>query len=731
MATNGSEFALENLIGASGVRGNAEEVFFRVGNKGMFCRLLHVGTGVWRLEANARGKKFDDYGAAQQLARYMGEELTETAGTLSAKAVDGVLTVTAGDGTSVKIGGKPFAIDFFSADGKLVSSLKKIATVKGAIKVVGDFEKKEAVYGAGEKFDVVNRRGTSCSLYTGDMWNNTKGTYMAIPLFLFTRGAGLFFNHYQNMYADMGEARKNEWSITLHNKSLDLYVTATGDIKDAIVQYTDLTGHALKPAEWNYGPVICRYGPDFNHLWEKDDKPDTVNNDKAPSGRGFETIVNKFRKADMPLTAVITEGWGFGGIFGSKEEKARWQEALDWLHANNVKAMCYMRVASSLPQGEFAGFKEEYLVRATVTIDGVAQETTKIPDTAGDGVNPDSRRGATHQYVDITNPKAMKWYVDTIWGELIKMGFDGVKIDFCETFPDSGVNYGGMTVKYHWHNPAKIAKGTEHHAYPSYFISQFFKRMNELKAKKYGGSSDGFMVLSRGGGIGSQRNPYLWGGDQVRSFDKLDDQLMCTINCGLSGVPFMTYDMAGYRYGGMKFDAPDTLGIESRVFARAVDYTAFTTCIQTHGTVRNAFELEQFAQDTYRNFVKLHLELVPHIDKYSAIAAETGIPAVRHPVLKYPQDEKVYSLADEFLLGDGLLVAPILADNVFERKVYLPAGTWINALTGKTVEGGRTISVKANIGQTPVFLDKNSVDFDFLSKVFSGKNWKAIKNFKA
>ena len=135
-------------------------------------------------------------------------------------------------------------------------------------------------------------------------------------------------------------------------------------------------------------------------------------------------------------------------------------------------------------------------------------------------------------------------------------------------------------------------------------------------------------------------------------------------------------------------------------------------------------------QQIYRNFMNLHTELIPYIQKYSKIACETGMPPVRHPVLKYLNDENVYDLIDEFMLGDALLVAPILEQGKVERDVYLPAGSWTDMLTGEVIEGGKNVVAKANLGQIPVYLNNDSADKAELLPIFEGQNWAEIKNFK-
>jgi alpha-glucosidase (family GH31 glycosyl hydrolase) len=411
------------------------------------------------------------------------------------------------------------------------------------------------------------------------------------------------------------------------------------------------------------------------------------------------------------------------------------KNACDWLHAHGMKAMVYIAVGAV--DGSAVGFQEEYLVHADLTLtqpDGtveVQKNIVDIPWVGGVGANPDAVCGAdgkfiTFKYLDVTNEEACEWYFDRIWGKMIEIGVDGVKIDFCEELANEGVPFGKCKLNYHWKNPEKLAGSTVHHAYPVYYISAFYKRMIEHKAAK--GLTDGFMVFSRGGGIGSQRNPYMWAGDQCRTFDKLSDQLMAVVNSGLSGIPFMSFDMGGYHYYRENYHTTD-YALENELFSRAVAFTSFFTQMQTHGDVRHAYEMNEQTKQIYRNFTRLHTDLIPHIQKYSKIACETGMPPVRHLVLKYPNDVNVYGCNDEFMLGDGLLVAPILTQGTTEREVYLPAGNWTELLTGKALTGGTTVTAHANLGQIPAYLNNDSEDAADLAPIFEGRNWRVIQEY--
>jgi hypothetical protein len=458
-----------------------------------------------------------------------------------------------------------------------------------------------------------------------------------------------------------------------------------------------------------------------------------------PGGLSCKTIVSNFIRADMKPSAITMEGRVWAACFHDSDESRKNREDLKrgvrWLHAHGMRALLYFRVGGT--DVNFIGFKPEYRVHADVTYtnsDGTVEyyeNTTAIPWILGTGDKADVgwRNGKRREldHLDITSDEAVEWYFDRLWGELMEIGIDGAKIDFCEVIPDGDRQIGSSYTHFHWKNPDRLPTGGEHHAYSTYFASLFCKKMAQKRVAL--GIQDGPMVFVRGGGIGLHRNPYTWAGDQSRTYEKLDDQLLAVVNAGISGLPFMTFDMGGYSYsGGNYFTIAREK--ESALFARATEFTAFLTQFQTNGDVRHAYEMTDEVQQIYRNFTGLHRELLPYIQRYSRIACDTGMPPVRHPVLKYPGDRNVYDIIDEFMLGDAILVAPILTENTFERDVYLPAGSWTNLLTDEVIEGGKTVTVAASLGQIPVFLDNNSPDARELMPVFKGLWWNAIKNFK-
>ena len=199
----------------------------------------------------------------------------------------------------------------------------------------------------------------------------------------------------------------------------------------------------------------------------------------------------------------------------------------------------------------------------------------------------------------------------------------------------------------------------------------------------------------------------------MRDYSCLGMQLTAVLSSGLSGVPYMSYDMAGYKYGSFR-----SLAAEGQVFIRGTQFTAFTVCMQTHGTVRRAYQFANedpnyaYVTDLYRTYVKLHEHLTPYITELCEAASTTGMPVMRHLILGWQDDKNVYDMEDEYTFGDAFLLAPILNENNV-RKIYLPEGEWIDLNTGEEytvgAEGKWLENYEASIAELPTFYNKNTV----------------------
>lgn len=91
---------------------------------------------------------------------------------------------------------------------------------------------------------------------------------------------------------------------------------------------------------------------------------------------------------------------------------------------------------------------------------------------------------------------------------------------------------------------------------------------------------------------------------------------------------------------------------------------------------------------------------------YVAELQDRGFP-VWHPLpLQVPEDREAAFHADEFLLGDEMLIAPFYEPGD-KRSVYLPRGNWTNLESNKVTAGPRTIMVESK--SLPVFARNGAI----------------------
>jgi alpha-glucosidase (family GH31 glycosyl hydrolase) len=78
-------------------------------------------------------------------------------------------------------------------------------------------------------------------------------------------------------------------------------------------------------------------------------------------------------------------------------------------------------------------------------------------------------------------------------------------------------------------------------------------------------------------------------------------------------------------------------------------------------------------------------------------------------VLQYQQDENVYAIADQYMLGNDLMVCPVTTKGAVTRTVYLPEGEWFNYWTGEKWTGKKYIHVLTPLDQVPIFVRSGAI----------------------
>jgi alpha-glucosidase len=82
---------------------------------------------------------------------------------------------------------------------------------------------------------------------------------------------------------------------------------------------------------------------------------------------------------------------------------------------------------------------------------------------------------------------------------------------------------------------------------------------------------------------------------------------------------------------------------------------------------------------------------------------------MRPLLMEFPHDAKVANLSDQWLMGSGLMAAPILQQGATTRPVYLPEGRWFPFESGTPIEGAQTITATAKLDEIPVYVHAGTI----------------------
>jgi alpha-glucosidase (family GH31 glycosyl hydrolase) len=234
-------------------------------------------------------------------------------------------------------------------------------------------------------------------------------------------------------------------------------------------------------------------------------------------------------------------------------------------------------------------------------------------------------------------------------------------------------------------------------------------------------------ALHRNGYTGLQRYGWLWSGDIESTWKTLAAQVANAINVGLCGMPYWGTDTGGFI---------PTRELTPELYLRWFQFSAFCALFRGHGRAWKLrlpwgwnlgtpgplegaerlgdWPLPQDLHDTRvepicRKYLELRYQMLPYIYASVEQTHRTGLPLMRALWLAWPDDAMAMAIADEYLWGDAMLVAPVLEAGATERSIYLPAGAWWDFWSNRRVEGGAMVSREVNLETIPLYVRAGAI----------------------
>ncbi|OLZ66133.1 glycosyl hydrolase [Streptomyces sp. IMTB 2501] len=299
-------------------------------------------------------------------------------------------------------------------------------------------------------------------------------------------------------------------------------------------------------------------------------------------------------------------------------------------------------------------------------------------------------------FPDFTRAGVRKWW-GGLYEERLGQGFAGFWHDMNE--PTSFNAFGEPTLPRSARHALEGRGGDHREAHNVYALCMAragYEGLRELAPERRP------FLFSRSGWAGLQRYGGTWSGDVATGWPGLRASLALVLGLGLCGVPYSGPDVGG-------FDGSPS----PELYLRWFQLGAYLPLFRTHASLRaGRREPWEFGAEVLEHARVALLErrrLLPYLMTLAHLARRTGAPYVRPVWWGAPEDRALRNCEDTFLLGEGLLVAPVLDPGAGRRAVQLPRGRWYDAATEEAHEGPAQVLVDAPLSRIPVFARAGAV----------------------
>lgn len=478
-------------------------------------------------------------------------------------------------------------------------------------------------------------------------------THTPMPMLLSSRGYAVVVDTYARAVFDLtGPARYEVWQ-----PDMDVELFVPGEPRAALGQMIAWVGKPDAPSPVVFAPWV----------------------DAIFGSANVRAVAQALRANGVASSVIWTEDWRGGGDAATGYAlKENWR-------VDRTLYPDFEQLATDLHAQGF-----QFLVYNNTFIDATADIHDEAVN-AGYAIHDGS--GATYSFtgvtlgpstsLDLTNPAAVTW-AKSVMGESLAMGADGWMADFGEWQPTDAV----------------LASGEDALAVHNRFTVDWAHFNHDLLA---------------GRGIYFMRSAWLhsqplvnvmWLGDQQTDFstgDGFPSTIPIAIGLGLTGFPYVGSDVGGYM-------SQSTSPTDEELFYRWTTFGALSPVMRTHHgrSARQNFQWQHDAQSIahFRRWARLHQQLAVYLEGEATVFQLTGLPLFRLIGLEFP-DDFGWTTVDEYMLGDRILVAPVITQGALDRMVQLPAGNWLPLLGGAPLGG--TFDATAPLTEIPAYVPEGSL----------------------
>jgi alpha-glucosidase len=444
---------------------------------------------------------------------------------------------------------------------------------------------------------------------------------------------------------------------TVPGSCIDLYLTPAVTLEQASQDYAELTGKPPVPPRWAMGYMQSRWG------WR----------DKAY----IDDALKQFADRKLPVDAFILDFEWY---------TAQNDYSVPAAGATDYSDFSFNPVLFPEPEKQIADLHAQgvHVVGIRKPRLGNLESLTQLRDrgwiTAIDSAVAGGRggrgRGTEQRLLDYSKPEVRDWYARQM-APLLKSGLDG------------------------WWND----EGEQTYTMYTYWVQSEVQAQAQVDAKRR------VWTINRAFAPGLQRyGAAAWVGDFLNNWQGLAQTPTRLLNWSLAGMYYGSCDIGGFQGN-----------ISAELLTRWMQAGVFFPVMRSHSsnsvTPRFPWLYGEQAEGYIRKALELRYRLAPYYYSLAHEAAEKGTPLMRPLVMEFPDDPQVANLTDQWLMGKGLMAAPVLtassgtADEATgtKRSVYFPKASWYTFGANTLRTGGTRADMVVPWEEIPVFVRAGTI----------------------
>lgn len=268
-------------------------------------------------------------------------------------------------------------------------------------------------------------------------------------------------------------------------------------------------------------------------------------------------------------------------------------------------------------------------------------------------------------FPDFTMPRVRDWWGD-LYKDFLATGIDGVWNDMNEPAVNDNElpedqRLGTMPYDTPHRGGGDLPAGPHllyHNAYGRLMVEASLKGIMAVNPDKRP------FLLTRANLLGGQRYAATWTGDNWASEDQMKLSVPMSITLGLSGQPFNGPDIGGFLNN-----------TDADLWANWLGFGVFMPFVRGHAVAgsndKEPWAFGEAIEKTSRIALERRYRLLPYVYTVFYDAHKTGLPVMAPVFFDNPQDLRLRSEQEAFLMGEDLLVIP-----AFAKNPTIPFGIW-------------------------------------------------------